>query len=62
MLEKDPKKRITIEELKSHKWVNKLRETRLTDTSPEIITLTEEDLKNNLDFFQKFTMAVYITY
>jgi hypothetical protein len=58
MLEKNPNKRITIEQLKEHKWVNKLRETKLFNSYPEIIKLTNEEVNTSLNFFQKFTLAV----
>jgi hypothetical protein len=58
MLEKNPRKRITIEELKAHKWVNKFRDFKLNEKKPDIITLSEEEVQSSLNFFQKFALAV----
>lgn len=48
MLEKDPTKRITLEEVKVHPWVtcNGSRPLALKDSNCKLVTVTEDDVKS----------------
>lgn len=49
LLEKDPAKRITIEEIKQHKWVTKNNTINLPEvTSSSEIKISEEDVKTSI--------------
>ena len=57
-LEKDPDKRITVEEMKSVEWLNEKR-TPLTEMSkPEIISVTNNEVVNCVSFFTNVGLVI----
>ncbi len=56
MLKKDPTKRITVDQLKEHPWINENR-TPLNIESPEKITVTEDEIQKSLHFFVSVQFA-----
>jgi hypothetical protein len=57
MLEKDPNKRPTIQDIKCNTWLNQ-NKTPLSVYKPEVLSVSDDEVHHSLSFFSKFTLAV----